>query len=164
LVGFEQEMDSAPITVRETDPVDLALELFTKMRLRHLCVLAGEKPASLLTRHDLHPHAVTHSMVTAKFQADNKKFGGGGGLSPRSNGNPGDASRRSFEPLTSPSRPAIQLTTINGDGLDVAEVGGDDDAGLGEADDVFLEQDSPMDLSDGRGRAMNRKLSLNFVM
>uniref|UniRef100_A0A061R9Q3 H(+) cl(-) exchange transporter 7 n=1 Tax=Tetraselmis sp. GSL018 TaxID=582737 RepID=A0A061R9Q3_9CHLO len=62
----QREMDAAPVTVRDRDPADQALLMFSRMRLRHMVVLSGERPVFLLTRHDLHPHAVTHSMFLTK--------------------------------------------------------------------------------------------------
>mmetsp|Transcript_46058 Transcript_46058/g.117645 ORF Transcript_46058/g.117645 Transcript_46058/m.117645 type:complete len:176 (+) Transcript_46058:199-726(+) len=155
-----QDMDSAPVTVRKNDPVDHALLIFTKMRLRHLVVLDGERPTFLLTRHDLHPHAITHKMALNKTAAMNLSTP----TSPRSPlGHPPHSLQRV------PSDARLQDTTQDGsDGHDNNGNGDEGGDGMAEADDVFDVGDDGQDVKIevplvSLSRRIMRKMSLNFV-
>mmetsp|Transcript_19446 Transcript_19446/g.48902 ORF Transcript_19446/g.48902 Transcript_19446/m.48902 type:complete len:678 (-) Transcript_19446:256-2289(-) len=155
-----EDMDSAPVTVRKNDPVDHALLIFTKMRLRHLVVLDGERPTFLLTRHDLHPHAITHKMALNKTAAMNLSTP----TSPRSPlGHPPHSLQRV------PSDARLQDTTQDGsDGHDNNGNGDEGGDGMAEADDVFDVGDDGQDVKIevplvSLSRRIMRKMSLNFV-
>ena len=108
--GFStfQEMDAAPVVVHDTDPVDMALKIFSRMRLRHMVVLRheSEAPVFLLTRHDLHPHAVTHGM-TVMMEEPQQSSG-----SPSEGGETDEAARTHHHQPGDPSGIATDATEV----------------------------------------------------